>query len=156
MQMRGKNIRKSVKFLFYRLITSIVIDVKTKKVLEMANNTTGITRIIKAAGYSWKGFRAAWINEAAFRQEGVASVIAIIIACWLDVDAITRVLLIGSVLLVMIVEILNSALEAVVDRIGSDYHELSGRAKDMGAAAVLLSIFVAVFTWATLLWSHFH
>ena len=133
--MRGKNIRKSVKFLFYRLITSIVIDVKTKKVLEMANNTTGITRIIKAAGYSWKGFRAAWINEAAFRQEGVASVIAIIIACWLDVDAITRVLLIGSVLLVMIVEILNSALEAVVDRIGSDYHELSGRAKDMGSAA---------------------
>ena len=156
MQMRGKNIRKSVKFLFYRLITRIVIDVKTKKVLEMANNTTGITRIIKAAGYSWKGFRAAWINEAAFRQEGVASVIAIIIACWLDVDAITRVLLIGSGLLVMIVEILNSALEAVVDRIGSDYHELSGRAKDMGSAAVLLSIFVAVFTWATLLWSHFH
>ena len=156
MQMRGKNIRKSVKFLFYRLITSIVIDVKTKKVLEMANNTTGITRIIKAAGYSWKGFRAAWINEAAFRQEGVASVIAIIIACWLDVDAITRVLLIGSVLLVMIVEILNSALEAVVDRIGSDYHELSGRAKDMGSAAVLLSIFVAVITWVILLWAHFH
>ena len=156
MQMRGKNIRKSVKFLFYRLITSIVIDVKTKKVLEMANNTTGITRIIKAAGYSWKGFRAAWINEAAFRQEGVASVIAIIIACWLDVDAITRVLLIGSVLLVMIVEILNSALEAVVDRIGSEYHELSGRAKDMGSAAVLLSIFVAVITWVILLWAHFH
>ncbi len=156
MQMRGKNIRKSVKFLFYRLISSIVIDVKTKKVLEMANNTTGITRIIKAAGYSWKGFRAAWINEAAFRQEGVASVIAIIIACWLDVDAITRVLLIGSVLLVMIVEILNSALEAVVDRIGSEYHELSGRAKDMGSAAVLLSIFVAVITWVILLWAHFH
>ena len=155
MQMRGKNIRKSVKFLFYRLITSIVIDVKTKKVLEMANNTTGITRIIKAAGYSWKGFRAAWINEAAFRQEGVASVIAIIIACWLDVDAITRVLLIGSVLLVMIVEILNSALEAVVDRIGSEYHELSGRAKDMGSAAVLLAIITAVITWVTLLWSHF-
>ena len=156
MQMRGKNIRKSVKFLFYRLITRIVIDVKTKKVLEMANNTTGITRIIKAAGYSWKGFRAAWINEAAFRQEGVASVIAIIIACWLDVDAITRVLLIGSVLLVTIVEILNSALEAVVDRIGSEYHELSGRAKDMGSAAVLLSIFVAVITWVILLWAHFH
>ena len=156
MQMRGKNIRKSVKFLFYRLISRIVIDVKTKKVLEMANNTTGITRIIKAAGYSWKGFRAAWINEAAFRQEGVASVIAIIIACWLDVDAITRVLLIGSVLLVMIVEILNSALEAVVDRIGSEYHELSGRAKDMGSAAVLLSICVAVITWVILLWAHFH
>ena len=78
----------------------------------MANNTTGLTRIIKAAGYSWKGFRAAWINEAAFRQEGIAAIVAVAIACWLDVDAITRVLLIGSVLLVMIVEILNSAIEA--------------------------------------------
>jgi Diacylglycerol kinase len=121
----------------------------------MANNTTGLTRIIKAAGYSWKGFRAAWQNEAAFRQEGVASLVAIIIACWLDVDPITRVLLIGSVLLVMIVEILNSAVEAVVDRIGSEYHELSGRAKDMGSAAVLLSIFIALMTWGVLLWPHF-
>lgn len=83
----------------------------------MANNTTGFTRIIKAAGYSWKGLRAAWINEAAFRQEGVAVLLAVVIACWLDVDAITRVLLISSVMLVMIVEILNSAIEAVVDRI---------------------------------------
>ncbi|HFI1905697.1 TPA: diacylglycerol kinase [Enterobacter roggenkampii] len=121
----------------------------------MANNTTGLTRIIKAAGYSWKGFRAAWVNEAAFRQEGVAAIIAVIVACFLDVDAITRLLLIGSVLLVMIVEILNSAIEAVVDRIGSDFHELSGRAKDMGSAAVLLAIITAVITWVTLLWSHF-
>ena len=114
----------------------------------MANNTTGLTRIIKAAGYSWKGFRAAWINEAA--------IVAVAVACWLDVDAITRVLLIGSVLLVMIVEILNSAIEAVVDRIGSDFHELSGRAKDMGSAAVLLAIIIALITWGTLLWSHYH
>ncbi|HDR2843835.1 TPA: diacylglycerol kinase [Enterobacter sichuanensis] len=121
----------------------------------MANNTTGLTRIIKAAGYSWKGFRAAWVNEAAFRQEGIVAIVAVIIACFLDIDAITRVLLIGSVLLVMIVEILNSAIEAVVDRIGSDFHELSGRAKDMGSAAVLLSIITAVITWVTLLWSHF-
>lgn len=112
----------------------------------MANNTTGLTRIIKAAGYSRKGFRAAWINEAAFRQEGVAAIVAVAVACWLDVDAITRVLLIGSVLLVMIVEILNSAIEAVVDRIGSDFHELSGRAKDMGSAAVLLAIIIALIT----------
>lgn len=112
----------------------------------MANNTTGFTRIIKAAGYSPKGLRAAWINEAAFRQEGVAVLLAVVIACWLDVDAITRVLLISSVMLVMIVEILNSAIEAVVDRIGSEYHELSGRAKDMGSAAVLIAIIVAVIT----------
>ena len=121
----------------------------------MANNTTGMTRIIKAAGYSWKGVRAAWINEAAFRQESIAVILAIIIACFLDVDAITRVLLIGSVALVMIVEILNSAIEAVVDRIGTEFHELSGRAKDMGSAAVLMTIVVALFTWISLLWGHF-
>lgn len=121
----------------------------------MANNTTGFTRIIKAAGYSWKGIRAAWINEAAFRQEAVAVILAIAIACWLDVDAITRVLLIGSVALVMIVEILNSAIEAVVDRIGTDFHELSGRAKDMGSAAVLMSILLALATWGMLLWPHY-
>lgn len=120
----------------------------------MASTTTGLTRIIKAAGYSWKGFCAAWKNEAAFRQEGVAVVIAIIIACWLDVDAITRTLLIGSVMLIMVVEILNSAIEAVVDRIGTEHHELSGRAKDLGSAAVLLSIIIAVITWSILLWSY--
>ncbi|WLS78624.1 diacylglycerol kinase [Erwinia pyri] len=117
----------------------------------MANNVTGLTRIIKAAGYSWKGIRAAWQNEAAFRQEAVAAVIATIVACWLDVDAMTRVLLIGSVVLVIIVEILNSALEAVVDRIGSEFHPLSGRAKDMGSAAVLLTILLAIFVWVMLL-----
>jgi len=121
----------------------------------MANNVTGLTRIVKAAGYSWKGLRAAWQNEAAFRQESVAAIVAIIIACWLDVDAITRVLLIGSVVLVIIIEILNSAIEAVVDRIGSEMHPLAGRAKDMGSAAVLLSILLALFVWITLLWSHF-
>lgn len=121
----------------------------------MANNTTGFTRIIKAAGYSWKGIRAAWTHEAAFRQEGIMSLCAIVLACWLNVDAITRVLLIGSVVLVMIIEILNSALEAIVDRVGTDYHELSGRAKDMGSAAVLMAIILALFTWGCLLWSHF-
>lgn len=95
----------------------------------MANNTTGLTRIIKAAGYSWKGFRAAWVNEAAFRQEGIAAIIAVVIACWLDVDAITRVLLIGSVLIVMIVEIINSAIEAVVDRIGLSIMSFPGARK---------------------------
>ena len=78
-----------------------------------------------------------------------------VIACWLDVDAITRVLLIGSVLIVMIVEIINSAIEAVVDRIGSEHHELSGRAKDMGSAAVLLAIVIALITWGTLLWANY-
>lgn len=117
----------------------------------MANNVKGLTRIVKAAGYSWKGLRAAWQNEAAFRQEGIAAIIAIIIACWLNVDAITRVLLISSVMLVMIVEIINSAVEAVVDRISDEIHPLAGRAKDLGSAAVLLAILLAVFVWAALL-----
>lgn len=120
----------------------------------MANNVTGIVRIVKAAGYSWQGLRAAWQHEAAFRQEAVAALVAIVIACWLDVDAITRVLLIGSVVLVVIVEVLNSAIESVVDRIGQEQHPLAGRAKDMGSAAVLLTILLALFIWIALLWSH--
>ena len=120
----------------------------------MANNVTGLLRIIKAAGYSWQGIRAAWQHEAAFRQEAVAAVIAVVVACWLDVDAVTRVLLIGSVILVVVVEILNSAIEAVVDRIGQERHPLAGRAKDMGSAAVLLTILLALFVWIALLWPH--
>lgn len=121
----------------------------------MANQATGLTRIIKAAGYSYKGLSAAWQHEAAFRQELVVTLLAIILAVWLDVGAIARILLIGSVALVMIVEILNSAIEAVVDRIGSEHHELSGRAKDMGSAAVSLAIVMALFVWGTVLWQHF-
>ena len=121
----------------------------------MANKATGLTRIIKAAGYSYKGLTAAWQHEAAFRQESLAVIVAIILAIWLDVGAIARILLIGSVLLVMIVEIINSAIEAIVDRVGTDYHELSGRAKDMGSAAVSLTIILALFVWGSVLWQHF-
>lgn len=118
----------------------------------MANNTTGLARIIKAAGYSWQGLRAAWHNEAAFRQEVIVALVAIVIACWLEVEAIIRVMLIGSVVLVVIVEILNSALEAIVDRIGNEIHPLAGRAKDLGSAAVMLTIVLAIFVWLSLLW----
>lgn len=121
----------------------------------MTNSVRRLTRIIKAAGYSWKGLCAAWHNEAAFRQEAIVTVLAIIIACWLNVDAISRVLLIGSVVLVMIIEMINSAIEAVVDRTGSNFHLLSGRAKDMGSAAVFLAIMLALFIWGTLLYVHF-
>ncbi|MGE4800266.1 diacylglycerol kinase [Yersinia hibernica] len=120
----------------------------------MANQSTGLTRIYKAAGYSMKGLSAAWKNEAAFRQESVAAIVAIILAFWLDVDALARILLIGSVALVIIIEVINSAIEAVVDRIGSEFHELSGRAKDMGSAAVFLAILLALFIWITVLWQH--
>lgn len=120
----------------------------------MANQSTGLTRILKATSYSVKGLSAAWKNEAAFRQEAVAAILAIILAFWLDVDALARILLVGSVVLVIIVEVINSAIEAVVDRIGSEFHELSGRAKDMGSAAVFLTIMLALFVWVTVLWQH--
>ncbi|WP_416261133.1 diacylglycerol kinase [Gibbsiella quercinecans] len=121
----------------------------------MANQATGLTRIIKAAGYSRQGFIAAWQNEAAFRQETLAAVLAIIFAAWLDVGAIARILLVGSVILVMIVELLNSAIEALVDRVGTEHHVLSGRAKDIGSAAVTLAIILALFVWGSVLWQHF-
>lgn len=99
----------------------------------MANQNKGLTRIIKAGGYSYKGIRAAWINEVAFRQEAIVTLVAIILSFFIDVSGLERILLIGSVVLVVILELVNSAIEAVVDRIGSEYHELSGRAKDMGS-----------------------
>ena len=121
----------------------------------MANQNKGLTRIIKAGGYSYQGLRAAWINEAAFRQEAIVTLIAIILAFFIDVSVLERILLIGSVVLVVILELVNSAIEAVVDRIGTERHELSGRAKDMGSAAVLVAIILGLFTWGTILWQHF-
>ncbi|MEQ4654798.1 diacylglycerol kinase [Providencia rettgeri] len=121
----------------------------------MASQVKGFTRVIKAAGYSLKGLKAAWVNEAAFRQESVAAIIAIFIAFYLDISYIDRVLLVSSVVLVAIAELLNSAIEAVVDRIGSEYHELSGRAKDIGSAAVFVSIGLALFIWVLVLWQRY-
>ena len=115
---------------------------------------TGLERIIKAAGYSSKGLQAAFLNEAAFRQEVVLALVLIPLACWLKVSPVERVLLIATVLVVLIVELGNSAIEAVVDRIGSDYHELSGRAKDIGSAAVLISLLLLALTWGIILWPH--
>ncbi len=90
---------------------------------------TGIKRIIYAARYSWSGLTAAWKNEAAFRQEVVALIAAVIIALLIDVSLFQKVALVGSVVFVMIVELMNSAVEAVVDRIGLERHELSGQRK---------------------------
>jgi len=121
----------------------------------MANQTTGLTRIIKATGYSLKGFRAAWKSEAAFRQEAIMVIIAIIVAFLLDVQWIERLLLIGSMVLIAIVELLNSAIEAVVDRIGTELHELSAKAKDIGSAAVFISICLAIFIWSVVIGNHY-
>lgn len=119
------------------------------------NQATGFTRIVKAAGYSWKGLCAAWKHEAAFRQESVLLIAAVAVALWLDVSTIERILLIGSVALMVIFELVNSAIEAVVDRIGTERHELSGRAKDMGSAAVLITGLLALFAWGSILYQHF-
>jgi len=112
---------------------------------------TGFIRLLKASHYSWKGLRHAFKNEAAFRQEVLASVVLIPLAFWLNVTSVERILLVMAVLLVLIVELLNSGLEAVVDRIGSDFHPLAGAAKDVGSAAVFLTLILAVFVWGSIL-----
>lgn len=121
----------------------------------MAKQSTGLTRIIKATGYSWKGFRAAWQNEAAFRQEALLLLVGAVVAFALDFDSLTRVLLLATLLLVIAVELLNSAIEAVVDRIGLEQHDLSGRAKDLGSAAVLVTLIIALLVWVVVLWNYF-
>jgi len=108
-------------------------------------------RLIKAFQNSLAGLRAAFANEAAFRQECLLALVLIPLAFVVKTGAIEKTLLIGSVLLVFIVEIVNSAIEAVVDRIGPELHELSGRAKDLGSAAVLLALLGAAMTWGIIL-----
>lgn len=112
---------------------------------------TGIRRLVWAARFSLRGLAAAWRHESAFRQECAVALIALPLALWLGGTAVERALLAGSVGFVLIVELLNSGIEAVVDRIGADEHPLSGRAKDMGSAAVLLAIVVAVMIWLLVL-----
>lgn len=116
---------------------------------------TGLTRIINAYGYSMKGLRAAFINESAFRQEVLLALLLTPLAIWLGTNAVEYILLIGSVLLVLVVELLNSAIEAVVDRIGSEHHELSGRAKDIGSAAVFVSLCIVALVWGLIIFSAF-
>ena len=118
------------------------------------SGNTGITRIIKAAGYSMQGLKAAFIHEAAFRQELALAVVLIPLAIWLAQDVMQLALLISSVILLLIVEILNSAIEAVVDRFGGELHELSGRAKDMGSAAVFLVMIYMGVIWLLILWQN--
>ncbi|WP_409310257.1 diacylglycerol kinase [Pectobacterium sp. B1J-3] len=119
------------------------------------NKATGITRIIKATGYSLQGLRQAWQHEAAFRQELLLAVATGIAVYVLPVSLIEKLLLMGSVVLIVVLELVNSAIEAAVDRIGMEHHELSGRAKDLGSAAVFVAIIQAVVVWATVLWFHF-
>lgn len=113
---------------------------------------TGLKRIIDASGYSWLGLKAAFKNEAAFRQELFFCVLLIPVALYYAKTGIELAVLIGSLLLVLMVELLNSGIEAVVDRIGHEPHELSGRAKDLGAAAVMIALINVIFIWSVILW----
>lgn len=121
----------------------------------MKPGKTGVTRIIDAAGYSLKGLRFAWRNEAAFRQECAATLLLVPLAFWIGGNAMQTALLIGSCLLVLVVELLNTAVEAVVDRIGDEYHLLAGSAKDLGSAAVLVSLVQAAVVWGLILAERF-
>ena len=112
----------------------------------------GLRRLINALGYSRDGIAAAWRNEAAFRQEILLAAIALPLAFYLGTTGVERALMICSVVLILIVEILNSAVEAVVDKASPEKSELAKRAKDMGSAAVLLSLINAAAIWACLLW----
>jgi diacylglycerol kinase (ATP) len=115
---------------------------------------TGIDRIAHAAVNSWSGLRLAYAGESAFRQEIWLAVPMLPAAFWLGRDWVQVALLAGSVLLVLIVELLNSGIEAVVDRVSYEWHELSKRAKDLGSAAVMLSLLLCAGIWAGALWQH--
>jgi len=115
---------------------------------------TGLDRIVHAAGYSWAGLKAAYTGESAFRQETWLCIVATPLAFWLGRGWVQVALLLGSLLIVLIVELLNSAVEAVVDRVSFERHELSKRAKDIASAAVLMALLLAGGVWGAALWQH--
>ena len=108
---------------------------------------TGFTRIINAAGYSWLGFKAAYKHEAAFRQELWLCIVLAPVALYFGQSSAEKAILIASLVFILLIEILNSALEAVVDRFGDEIHPLAGRAKDMGSAAVFLAFIIVGLIW---------
>ncbi len=112
---------------------------------------TGITRIISAFHNSIKGFKGCWKNEAAFRQEVMGCIVLVPLGLYLGDGGVEKALLVSVCFLVLIVEILNSGIEAVVDRIGTEHHELSGLAKDLGSAAVFLSLTLVGIIWVLVL-----
>ncbi len=116
---------------------------------------TGLDRILHATGYSFAGMVAAFRHESAFRQETLLAVVLVPLAFWLGRSWVEVALLAGSVLLVLIVELLNSAVEATVDRISFELHDLAKRAKDFGSAAVFLALALCGTIWAAALWQRF-
>lgn len=113
---------------------------------------TGLARILHATGYSLAGLRAAYTGESAFRQEVWLLIIATPLAFWLGQGWVQTALLLGSLMLVLIVELLNSGIEAAIDRVSFELHDLSKRAKDLASAAVLLSLLLSAGIWGAALW----
>ena len=118
-------------------------------------NNHGIKRIIRATGFSMQGLKAAFKSEAAFRQELALAFLMLPVAMLVDVSTVERLMLILGLFLVLIVELLNSAVEAVVDRFGGEIHPLSGQAKDIASAAVFLSLVFCAISWIAILGSLF-
>ncbi|MCS4307222.1 diacylglycerol kinase (ATP) [Rheinheimera pacifica] len=117
----------------------------------MKSEAKGLKRIMLAGVNSWQGLASSWRSEAAIRQEIILLLVLLPVALWVDVSAAERALLLLSALLILIVELLNTGIEVVVDRIGSEYHELSGKAKDIGSAAVLITLVASAAVWLCIL-----
>ena len=111
---------------------------------------TGFSRLFDACGYSWLGYKAGYKNEAAFREELFLGVLLTPVAIYFSETSIELAILLGSLFIVLITELLNSGIEAVVDRVSDEHHELSGRAKDLGAAAVMTSLINVIVIWSVI------
>lgn len=116
---------------------------------------SGIRRLINATRYSWQGYKAAWQTEEAFRQEAILAMVMIPVAIILPLELLEKLLMISTVVLVVIVEIINSAIEATIDRFGNEIHPLSGKAKDLGSGAVLLALLLCGGVWLSILINRF-
>lgn len=117
----------------------------------LRDKPTGVTRVLRAFGNSLKGFAGAFREEAAFRQELALAIVVIPVGVWIGDSGVERALLIAPMLLILVVELLNSAIEAVVDRVGLERHRLSGLAKDIGSAAVFMAFVLLVTVWVLVL-----
>jgi diacylglycerol kinase (ATP) len=118
-----------------------------------SKDNVGVRRLINALRWTIKGVRSTFRNEEAFRQEVALTLVLTPLGLWLGDNGIERALLIGPLLIVLIVELLNSAVESVVDRISTEQHKLSGRAKDQGSAAVFISLLLVVVCWVLVLFN---
>ena len=114
----------------------------------------GLVRLLKAFGNTWQGLAGCWREEEAFRQEYLLALLAIPAGLWLGANGVERAVLIAPMLLILIVELLNSAIETAIDRIGTERHALSGLAKDLGSAAVFVSFVLLLSSWALVLLGH--